>query len=43
MTGAFDYNGKTALLVVNNSLNAADTVTLNLTDTYYPEIIQDAL
>ena len=42
LTGAFDYNGKTALLVVNNSLSAADTVTLNLTGTYYPEIIQDA-
>ncbi len=45
LIGAFDYNGKTALLVMNNTTDndgVADTITLNFTGSYTYEVIQDA-
>lgn len=43
MIGAFDYNGQTALLVVNNDVEKANAITLTFIDSYAYEIIQDGL
>lgn len=43
LVGCFDYNGKTALLVVNNSITEEGEITLNFDYKYNFEVIQDAL
>ena len=46
LIGAFDYNGQTAMLVMNNTTDndgVADSVTLNFTGAYSYEVIQDAV
>ena len=42
LVGCFNYNGKTALYVVNNSVNEGDSVTLNFNNKYKYKVIQDA-
>ena len=42
LVGCFDYNGKTALYVVNNSITEEGTINLSFDYTYNFEIIQDA-
>ena len=42
LVGCFNYNGKTALYVVNNSITQTDNVTLSFDNTYKYQVIQDA-
>ena len=42
LIGCFDYNGKTALYVVNNSITEEGTITLSFDHKFNFEIIQDA-
>ena len=42
LVGCFDYNGKTALYVVNNSITEEGTITLSFDHKYNFEVIQDA-
>lgn len=43
LVGCFDYNGKTALYVVNNSITQEGTITLSFDHKYQFEVIQDAI
>lgn len=43
LVGCFDYNGKTALYVVNNSITEEGTIRLTFDYTYNFEVIQDAV
>ena len=43
MIGAFNYNGQTALLVVNNSISESDNITLNFDSAYSYQVVEDAL
>ena len=42
MVGCFNYNGKTALYVVNYSMKYAQQITLNLNDTHDVTVMQNA-
>lgn len=42
LVGCFNYNGKTALYVVNNSITQTDNVTLNFDNTYKYQVVQEA-
>ena len=42
LVGCFDYNGKTALLVVNNSITQEGQISLSFDHKYAIEVIQDA-
>lgn len=42
MVGCFNYNGKTALYVVNYSMEHAQHITLNLNETHDVTVMQDA-
>lgn len=43
LVGCFDYNGKTALLVVNNSIEQEGDITLHFDDSYEYEVIQNTV
>ncbi len=43
MVGCFDYNGKTALYVVNNSITKEGEISLSFDNKYNFEVIQDAV
>lgn len=43
MIGAFNYNGQTALLVVNNSISESDNITLSFDSAYSYQVVEDAL
>ncbi len=43
LVGCFDYNGKTALFVVNNSITEEGQISLSFDNNYNLEVIQDAV
>lgn len=42
MVGCFNYNGKTALYVVNYSMDTAQSITLTLDKTYHVKVVKGA-